>query len=78
MARIAVAKKRGLMTRIVLSMIRRKLGKDSTPWLIKAHSPALLMGNARMEQAGMKARRVPAGIKLLAQVRTSTLLGCPN
>jgi hypothetical protein len=78
MARIEGAKRRGLVVRIVLSLIRRKLGKDSTPWRIKAHHPALFMGSARMEQALAKSHRVDEGVKLLAQVRTSTLLGCPN
>lgn len=78
MARIEGPKKRGLVVRIAHAMIRRTFGKVPMPWQIKAHHPRLFMANAKMEQAFLKSHRVSDKIKLLAQIRTSTLLGCPS
>jgi hypothetical protein len=77
MARIAGAKKLGLMVRTVHWFVRRKLGKVTTPMLITSHHPKLFMAYARFEQAFQGSHRVDARVKLLAQVRTGTLIGCP-
>jgi len=75
--RIGPPSRRGLVTRIIFFLTRRKVGKVPTPMQVMAHQPALLMGYARMELAQMKMKRVPASLKSLASIRTSTLLGCP-
>jgi hypothetical protein len=75
--RIAPPRRRGLVTRVIFFLTRRKVGKLPTPMQVMAHQPALLMGYARMELAQMKLTRVPAPLKALASIRTSTLLGCP-
>jgi hypothetical protein len=75
--RIAPPRRRGLVARVIFFLTRRKVGKVPTPMQVMAHQPPLLMGYARMELAQMKLRRVPAPLKALASIRTSTLLGCP-
>jgi hypothetical protein len=75
--RIAPPRRRGLITRIIFFLTRRRVGKVPTPMQVMAHQPALLMGYARMELAQAKLSRVPPALKSLASIRTSTLLGCP-
>jgi hypothetical protein len=77
MSRIEPPAKRSLVARIIHVLVRRKLGRVPTPIQVMAHHGGVLMAYARMEQAQLKADRVPRGLKLLAQVRTSTLIGCP-
>ena len=75
--RIARPRRFGLVARVIFFLTRRKVGKVPTPMQVMAHQPPLLMGYARMELAQMKMTRVPASLKALASIRTSTLLGCP-
>jgi hypothetical protein len=75
--RIGRPARRGLVTRVIHFLTRRKIGKVPTPMQVMAHQPALLMGYARMELAHMKMTRVPGSLKSLASIRTSTLIGCP-
>jgi len=75
--RIAPPSRPGLVARIIFFLTRRKVGKVPTPMQVMAHQPPLLMGYARMELAQLKMTRVPASLKALASIRTSTLLGCP-
>ena len=75
--RIGRPARRGLVVRIIHFLTRRKVGKVPTLMQVMAHQPALLMGYARLELAHMKMTRVPASLKALASIRTSTLLGCP-
>jgi hypothetical protein len=75
--RIARPRRLGLVTRIIFFLTRRRIGKVPTPMQVLAHQPALLMGYARMELAQEKAKKVPARLKSLAQIRTGTLVGCP-
>jgi len=75
--RIGAPRRRGLVARIIFFLTRRKVGKVPTPMQVMAHQPPLLMGYARMELAQLKMTRVPASLKALASIRTSTLLGCP-
>ncbi len=77
MARIEGAKKLGLMVRTVHWFVRRKLGKVTTPMLITSHHPTLFIAYARFEHAFAKSHLVDPRVKLLAQVRTGTLVGCP-
>lgn len=75
--RIEAPRKRGIVTRVIHALVRRKLGRVPTPIMTMGHHGGILMGYARMEQAQLGADRVPRALKLLAQVRTSTLVGCP-
>ena len=78
MARIeGVTKGGSLLTRIAFFMTRRRLGRFVNPVRIYALPSRLLRGYAHMELAQDKARRVPATVKALAQIRVATRVGCP-
>jgi hypothetical protein len=78
MARIEEPRKRPLTIKVMFWLVRRMLGKVPTPFRIKAHRPKLLMAHARTEQAFLKSKAVPEVIKVLVQLRTSSLVGCPH
>ncbi len=67
----------GLFTRIVYSLVKRKLGRVVTPVQIVAHHQKILWGYAQMEQSFVSSRLVDAALKELAQLRVATLVGCP-
>jgi hypothetical protein len=77
MTRIEGAPPRGLFARVIYWAVKHKVGKVTTPVRVMGHHPKVLVGYGRMEQAFAASHALPAQIKLLAQVRTSTLLGCP-
>lgn len=68
---------RGLFTRFVYSLTKRKLGRVVMPVQIVAHHSKLLWGYGQMEQSLFSSRLVDAGLKDLAQLRVATLVGCP-
>ncbi len=67
----------GLFTRIVYSLVKRKLGRVVMPVQIVAHHPRILWGYAQMEQSFVSSRLVDLALKELAQLRVATLVGCP-
>jgi len=67
----------GLFTRIVYSLVKRKLGRVVMPVQIVAHHPGILWGYAQMEQSFVSSRLVDLALKELAQLRVATLVGCP-
>jgi hypothetical protein len=75
--RLEVAPRRGLFRRIVYWLTRRKVGKVATPVQLAAHNGAVLFGYGMFEYGLDKARRAPAGLKALAQLRVAGLVGCP-
>jgi len=78
MARIAGVETGGsLLARIAFFLTKRKLGRVVRPVRIHALHGKLLMGYGQMEQSQDKARRVPAQLKLLGQVRIALRIGCP-
>ena len=68
---------RGLFTRNVYSMTRRKVGRVVVPVQITAHHPKLLWGYGQMEQSLASSHTVDTPLKDLAQLRVATLVGCP-
>jgi hypothetical protein len=68
---------RGLFTRIVYAMTKRKVGRVVMPVQLVAHHPKLLWGYGQMEQSLACSHLVGAGLKDLAQLRIATLVGCP-
>jgi hypothetical protein len=68
---------RGLFTRIVYRMTRKKVGRVVMPVQLVAHHAKLLWGYGQMEQAFASSHLVAAGLKDLAQLRVATLIGCP-
>ena len=67
----------GLFTRILYSMVKRKLGKVVVPVQIVAHHGTLLWGYGHMEQSMASSKLMDAGLKDLGQLRVATLVGCP-
>lgn len=61
----------------VFAYARRKLGRVPTPMRITALNSTILRGYTFMEGAQESATRVPKHIKVLAQVRVATRVGCP-
>jgi hypothetical protein len=67
----------GMFVRLVYWATRRKVGRVTTPMRIKGHHPRVLFGNAMMEAADLGSRAAPPALKLLAQLRAASLVGCP-
>ncbi len=70
-------------TRLAYWYTRRTMGKITgksrlvEPAKIVAHHTRLLRAVGQMEQGQAAANSVPAPLKALAGVRTSSLIGCP-
>jgi hypothetical protein len=75
-ARVSDSKPRGLLSRVIFFVARRKLGKVTGPMKITAHHKHVLVGVGFMENAQLKATRVPKPLKALASTRTAALVGC--
>jgi len=67
----------GFFTRVIYSMVKRKVGRVVMPVKIAAHHAKLLWGYGQMEQSLLSSRLVDAALKNLAQLRVATLVGCP-
>ena len=67
----------GLLTRLVYSLTRRKLGRVVMPAQIVAHHGKLLWGYGQMEQSILGSHLVEEPLKDIAQLRVATLVGCP-
>jgi hypothetical protein len=61
----------------VAMRLRGKLLRTPPAWRILGRRPMLLGGVAAMEGAVMSARSVPFHLKGLAELRASSLIGCP-
>ena len=74
----------GLKTRLILRLGPRMMEKltgrrpenGMEPIALYAHVPALLGGILKLEQATAKVNRVENRLKILAQLKASTLIGC--
>ena len=78
MARIeGITKGGSLFAQISFFFSKRKVGKVTIPLRIRALHSQLLKGYGLMELAQDKAKKVSGAIKILAQVRVATLIGCP-
>ena len=78
MARLEGVQRPGLsFAGALFAFVKRRLGRVPTPLRINALNPTILRGYAFMESAQESARRVPKGIKILAQLRVATRIGCP-
>jgi len=67
----------GLFIRFVYWMTKRKLGRVVLPVKIAAHHPRLLRAVGAMEMGQAAANSVPTPIKVLAELKAATLVGCP-
>jgi 4-carboxymuconolactone decarboxylase len=86
MSRIAGVKtnKTGPLTRVILSVARRKTGQLTgrrtermiEPLEVYAHRPRLLIGYGMMEDATARLHRVDERLKVLAELKAATLTRC--
>ena len=67
----------GLFTKTVYRMTKKKEGRVIEPIRVTAHHSRILMGMGAMELAQEKAVSVESPLKLLAQIKVATLIGCP-
>ena len=79
MARIpgAGAAQAGLFVRFVYWFVKRTYGRVLMPVQIAAHHPRLLRATGEMERGQAAARSVDHALKLLAQIKVATMIGCP-
>ena len=66
-----------LIARIVFFFSKRKVGKVTSPIRVMALNTPILWGYGQMELGQEKAKGVSHTIKLLADLRIATLVGCP-
>ena len=78
MARIkGITKGGSLLARIIFFFSKRKVGKVPAPIRVMALHSQILKGYGHMELSQEKAKQVSGAIKILAQVRVATIIGCP-
>ena len=68
---------RGLFTRIVYALTKRKLGLLVAPVQITAHHSRILWGYGQMEQSLSSSSLVDPVLKHLTEIRVATRVGCP-
>ena len=66
-----------LLARVAFRACRKKIGRVVRPVRVHALSTPILAGYGAMETAQEKARRVPELVRMLANVRVATRIGCP-
>lgn len=67
----------GMLTRIVYALTKRKIGRVVKPVQLMAHHTRLLWGYGQMEQSMASSHLVDDALKVLAELRAATLVGCP-
>ncbi len=79
MARIrgVEANEAGLFTRFLYWMTRRKVGRVILPFKVTAHLPRLLVAVGQMEMGQAAVQTIEPKLKVLAEIKASTLVGCP-
>ncbi len=65
------------LTRFVYLQARKRLGKVPEPLKVTAHHPAIFKGNGAFEFALERSRLVQNKLKALAEIKASTMVGCP-
>lgn len=69
--------KQGFLARTIFGMARKRLGKVPEPMTITAHHSTFFKGYVALEYFLDKSRLVDLRLKMLAQIKVSTLIGCP-
>ncbi len=69
--------KAGLLARLAYWLARRRVGKVPEPLRVYARHTWLLNGYGAFEYALERSRLVEERLKLLAQIKAATLVGCP-
>ncbi|HEY5261376.1 MAG TPA: carboxymuconolactone decarboxylase family protein [Solirubrobacteraceae bacterium] len=64
------------IVRLIYRMSRRELGRAVDPVSVYAHAPGLLIGYGMLEKAFASSKRVDESIKMLAELKAATMVGC--
>ncbi|MDX6642836.1 MAG: hypothetical protein QOD76_798 [Solirubrobacteraceae bacterium] len=67
----------GPIVRYIYRETRKLTGKVVEPVAVTAHHPLMLMGYSGLELALERSDRVPKRLKMLAELKASTMTGCP-
>ena len=67
----------GPMVRFIYRETRKMTGRVVEPVAVTAHHPLMLMGYSALELALERSDRVPKQLKMLAELKASTMTGCP-
>lgn len=67
----------GLLTRLLLWRVKRRLGRIPVSARLRAYDPKLLQLAERMSSHVAAAGTVPPKLKELAQLKVAALVGCP-
>jgi AhpD family alkylhydroperoxidase len=67
----------GPIVRYIYRETRKMTGKVVEPVAVTAHHPLMLMGYSALELALERSDRVPKRLKMLAELKASTMTGCP-
>jgi hypothetical protein len=70
-------KRAGLLARLSYRYSKRTLGKVVEPVAVSAQNASILAGYGAFEFALQRARRVEEKLKVLAELKAGTLVGCP-
>jgi len=77
MSRLPARAKYGWLARFVFWMVKRRLGRVTTPLRWVGLHPRVLFGFTTMMAMQESARTVPPGLKSLARIQTARLVGWP-
>lgn len=69
--------KTGWFVRFVYRLAQKRLGKVPDPLRVMSHHRRLFKGYGGFEFALERSRLVQSKIKVLAEIKTSALIGCP-
>jgi hypothetical protein len=67
----------GLRTKLILWLVKRRLGRVPLPARLRAHDPKLLQLADRMSRHTAAAGTVSTKLKELVQLKVAAMVGCP-
>jgi alkylhydroperoxidase family enzyme len=76
MARIDPPERPGALARLTAWYARRQYGRNLAPADVWSHTPGILVGYGAMELAFERSRRLDPMLRLLAELKASTVAGC--
>ena len=79
MARITGVDERraGLFVRLACRFTKRELGRVPEPLRVTAHNPWIFRAYTLFEFMLRRARRLDERLKVIAEIKAATLVGCP-
>jgi hypothetical protein len=67
----------GFLTRVAYWFARRRLGEVPKPLEVYAHNPWVMRAYGAFELMNERATKADKRLKMLASIKTGTLVGCP-